>query len=149
MCAFVFGRCAGTLKLVCLPCSEDCMIEQLIACSEEEATNHTAKTIVKQIFFGEFLGQEISQGPRQVCLYKTLPFKPISLMSAIDSSFGDMRDTSIVVTCERASSGCLNLQTGLWCEDAHPKCKYHCKLTTPVLVDGVSFAGYPQVSHYI
>ena len=34
----------------------------------------------------------ISQGPRQIYLYRTLPFKPISLMSAIHSGFGDMRN---------------------------------------------------------
>ena len=65
----------------------------------------------------------ISQGPRQICLYRTLPFKPISLMSAIDSDYGDLRNTLIVVACERASTGSLNLQTGLWCEDAHAKRK--------------------------
>ena len=65
----------------------------------------------------------ISQGPLQICLYRALTLKPISLMSAMDSGFGDMRYTSIVLTCERASSESLNLQTRLWCEDAHPKCK--------------------------
>ena len=40
----VFERCVGThLKLVCLSCSEDCMIEQPTACTEEEATDRTAK----------------------------------------------------------------------------------------------------------
>jgi len=62
-------------------------------------------------------------GARQICLCRTLPFKPISLMSTIDSGYGDVRDTSIVVSCEREGTWSLNLQTWLWCKDPHPKRK--------------------------
>ncbi len=44
-------------------------------------------------------------------------------MSTIDSGYGDVRDTSIVVSCEREGTWSLNLQTWLWCEDPHPKRK--------------------------